>query len=390
MLIGVAVGLSAALAGTAPAATRVAGDDLAAGVELAGSRVVWGSTAPDGSLEVRSAVPGAAPVTLFAYGPLPVPSKQALGGLAASATHLAVVRVASRVTGRPGRASRSEVAPAGPPSAASTTLVAGPLGGPFLHVAGHRGARQAGRSCRAATDPSEPVLWGSRLAYLEVATTCTRRGPRLRDRVVVRDLARPAAAPRVVAKGTPYWAGGEPRVGLGAVRLAGRYLAWQETRPFSRDLIAAKVVDLREARIVRTIHAAPGGERGDLLEWFDVAPDGSLVVSFQKDASGHALALLDRAGRGGTVEMRPPRGTFGYEPSTSAVSYRGGRIAFVGETGRNEFGLVLARRAGNPSPLARFTEDRPVVGDPAWTGTYAAWASRRGKTTTIWRSGPHR
>jgi hypothetical protein len=68
MLIGLAVVLSAALAGTAPAATRVAGDDVAAGVELAGSRVVWGSTAPDGSLEVRSAVPGAAPVTLFAYG----------------------------------------------------------------------------------------------------------------------------------------------------------------------------------------------------------------------------------------------------------------------------------------------------------------------------------
>jgi hypothetical protein len=194
----------------------------------------------------------------------------------------------------------------------------------------------------------------------------------------------------VVAKGTRYWPGGEPRVGLGAVRLAGRYLAWQETRPFSRDLMSAKVFDVRTGRIARTVHEAPGGERGDVLEWFDVGPDGSLVVSFQKDASGHALALLDRAGRGGTVEMRPPRGTLGYEPSTSAVSYRGGRIAFVGETGRNEFGLVLAGRAGNPSPLARFTEHRPVVGDPAWNGTYAAWASRRGKTTTIWRSGPHR
>ena len=145
------------------------------------------------------------------------------------------------------------------------------------------------------------------------------------------------------------------------------------------------MLDLRAGRVVRTVRAAPGGARGDILEWFAVGPDGSLVVSYQKEETGHGLALLPRGGGGGALDVRPPRGTSGYEPSTVAVALRGRRIAFVGETGRSEFGLVVARRTGTPAPLARFTGARPVVGDPAWNGRYAAWASRRGKTT-IWRT----
>jgi hypothetical protein len=377
-----------ATAGVAQAATPVARDDVTAGVALAGPRVVWGSTTPGGGLEVRSGAPGSAPITLFAFPPPRRPSTHLLGGIAASATHLAIVRTASRATGKAPKIGAASDVSLGvvQPGESSTTLVAGPLGGPFLHVAGRRGPKLGGRSCRTATAPSGPVLSGSVLAYLETETTCPRGGPRLRDRIVVRDLARPAEPPRVVARGRPYWPGGEPRVSLGDVRVAGRYVAWQETHPGHLELSRAKVLDLRTRRVVRVVTKAPGGDLGDLIEWFAVGADGSLVVSYQKDETGHGLALIDRRGRAGPVEMRPARGDRGYEPSSVAVSYLAGRIAFLAETGRGEFGFVLARRTGTAAPLARFTAGRPIIGDPAWNGTYAAWASRRGRTTTIWRA----
>ena len=384
--------LSVAGVGSAPAAVPVARDDVAAGLALAGEQVVWGSRAPGGGLEVRAAAPGGPATTLFAFPPTPGPGRQAFGGIAASDTHLAIVRVASRSSGPQGPVgtarSASEIPAALGTGTSKTTLVAGPLGGPFLHVAGRRGPSNG--ACRSATYPSQPVVWGSRLAYLESVNRCTPRGERVRDRIVVSDLARPGAAARVVARGTWHWPGSEARRGVDAVRMAGRYLAWQEIRPLRRALITAKVVDLRRGRVVRSVTRAPGGDAGDILEWFAVGVDGSLVLSFQPDASGHALALLDAAGEGGQVRLRPPLGTRGYEPATVTVSYRRGRIAFLAQTGRNEFGLVLARRRDSPAPLARFTDARPVVADPAWNGTYAAWASRRGRTTTIWRSGPFR
>ena len=373
----------------------VARDDVIAGPVLAGSRVVWGSTEPGGAIVVRAGAPGAAPTSLFTFAPLDAPSEQVFGGIAASATHLAMVRAASRPTGDPepvGEMRRDSTSEIGviANSAGSTTLVAGPLGGPFLKVSGRRAPRVPGRRCRPAVNPSGPALWGSVLAYVENETLCTRDGERVRDRIVVRDLARPAAPPRVVARGTPSFPGAEPRVSVGTVRLAGRYVAWQEIRMIEHSETRARVLDLRSGRIVRTVDRGPGGEPGDVLEWFDVGPDGSLVVSFQPDAEGHALALVDRRGRAGTVTTRPPSGAGGYEPPTVVASYRRGRIGFIAETGRDEVGLVLARRTGLAAPLARFRPGNELVGEPAWNGVYAAWASRRRGTTTIWRSGPHR
>jgi hypothetical protein len=375
-----------AVADVAAAAVPIARDDVDAGLALAGSRVVWGSTAADGSLRVRAGDGSGPPVTLFAFPPTRRPTTQALGAVAASSTHLALVRHARRPAGEPAPVgelrSGVEVLAGG---AGSTTLIVGPLGGPFLHLAGTRGATRPD-GCEPSTSPSEPVISGTQLAYLETVTRCTRRGARQHEQIVLYDLARPRAGPRVVAHGTSAWLGAEPRVDVGAVRLAGRYVAWQETYPAHLERSSAKVLDLRSGRVVRTVRRAPGGSLGDILEWFAVGRDGSLVVSYQKDETGHGLALVPRDGRAGPVEVRPPRGDFGYEPTTFAVAYRRGRIAFVGETGEDEFGLVLARRTGIPSPLARFTAARPIVGDPAWNGAYATWAARRGRTTTIWRA----
>ena len=307
------------------------------------------------------------------------PGEQSLGGLAPSSTHLAFVRSESRRVAR----AASEAAPPAEPRAGSTTLVAGPLGGPFVRVAGSSGAPG---ECRPGASPSEPALSGSVLVYVKVEITCTRSGERLRDHVVVHDLDRPFSSRRVIASGTRYWPGSEPRVGLSTVRVAGRYVAWQENR-HPLTLGNARVFDLRAGRVVRTVRAAPGGSRGDILEWFAVGRDGTLVVSYQKDASGHALALLPPSGPGRPVEMRPPTGTFGYSPRPSRCpTATAGSPSSARPAGRVR--LRPRPPAGARRRPRRYTADRPIVADPAWSGRYAAWASRRGRTTTIWRSGP--
>lgn len=376
---GLAVLLLAAGTGPADAETRVvARAELVAGPQLAGGFIVWGERARDGGLVVRRGAPGRRPGSLFRFAaPTQRRTSLSLDGLAASATHLAMVRTASLTLGP---SASSIVAPDEPPRASSTSLVAGPLGGPFVRVAGRREPRTRG-GCEPGTTPREPALAGTLLVFVEAEVRCGGGGERVVERIVLVDLAHLERGRRVVAAGSSYPAGGEPRRGVGRPRVAGHYVAWQADRVTRRgNEGGARVLDLRSGRIVQSVDRVEGGSRGDILEWFAVGADGTLVLSFQPDAAGHRLALRRRDGRTRVLPELLPSGIGDYEPSFAAVSHAGGRTAFVGADGA----FVVRGRA--PRTLARFTAARPLVGDPSFDGRFAAWASRRGGRTTIYRA----
>lgn len=348
---------------------------LVAGPQLAGGAVVWGERTSGGGLVVRRGLPGQGPADLFRFAaPADRRATLALDGLAASASHLAIVRTATvRLAG-----SASEAPAPSAPAASSTSLVAGPLGGPFVRIAGRRGPTNVG-GCEARATPREPALSGSLLLFVESETSCTRRGERELDRIVLVDLAHLERGRRVLATGTPSFPGGEPRRGVGSPRVAGRYAAWQISRQTRQGgESAARVVELRSGRVVQSVDRVAGGSRGDILEWFAVGADGTLVLSFQPDADGHRLALRRRDGSTRILPQLLPSGAGDYEPATVAVSLAGRRIAFVGQDGA----FVLAG-AGPPRTITRFTAARRLVGDPAFDGRHAAWASREGRRTTV-------
>ena len=371
--------LAGAAAAPAPAATAVARSvRLAAGPEVAGSSIVWGQPTAHGGLAVRAARPGRRPRTLFRWAPPERPTRLVLTGLAASATHVAMARTAV-VDGpdRPALAA-SEGVVLSEPAASATVLMAGPLGGPFRRIAGRRGPRTAG-GCRPQMIPSEPALSGSRLVYLEVERRCTAGGEQLVDRIVIADLARPGRPPRVLATGTPYFAGGEPARGLSSPRIAGHYVAWQIDRPAGS---AARAVDLRTGRVVQSVGRVRGGDRGDILEWFAVAADGALVLSFQPDARGHALAVRRPGGSTRVLPQRLPSGSSGYEPGSAWAAAEGGCVAVVG--GLRRFGLWVTDRGGRGRAIATFDAARPLAGDPSFDGRRAAWALGSPRRATIY------
>jgi len=351
----------------------VARAPLVAGPELAGASVVWGERFRGGGLVVRSGAPGRRPADLFTFAAPQQGTQLSLDGLAASASHLAMVRSAFRPFGR---SAESFAAPVRALGGVSTTLVAGPLGGPFVKVSGSRGLAVS-KDCRPAVVPSEPALSGATLVFFETVITCPRTGERLFERIVVVDLARPGSR-RVVAEGSEYFFGGEPRVALRAPRVAGDRVAWQVERQTRRGGMGEVwTVDLgargSRARRVRTV------ADGDVLEWFAAGADGSLAVSSADDGGLHRLALRRRGGRTSTLPQILPSGSGGYEPRTSAVGLARGRLAFVDQDGR----LLVTDGAGRGPAVARFSQDRDLVGDFAFDGRHVAWAEQAGGRPAI-------
>jgi hypothetical protein len=325
------------LAPAAFAAQLVARGDIDRGPQLARDRVVWVS-----GLEVKSAVPGEPPTTLFRFArPVP-PTEVAITDLAVSATHLAIGRSAFTPTAR----QASEVPLPPRQGASSATLVAGRLGGPFTLV---------------TKTGTEAVLSGSRLAYVDTVA----RGSREREEIVVVDLDRPARR-RTVAVGSWEPAGVEHRRSVGTVRIAGRFVAWRLLRG---AYSYARVMDLRTGRVRRVDRIE---EAGDVLEWFAVSPNGALAVTY---GALHELATVDARGRIRKLAIHMPNSIGRDEPGTTSLAYVGGRVAYVDEN----FRFLL-------TAPARLIAKRRFVGEPDFNGTYAAWATRG----AVWRAGPFR
>jgi len=319
----------------AHAAERVAGDvALEAGPVVAGAQVLWAERSADGSVAVRSG--GGATVFRFAP-PGRADTSLRLTALAASGGYVAFAH--------------------------SVSVVAGRLRGPFFRVAGSRRPATPG-GCRAGAHPNDLALSGARLVVLELIVSCTRAGVKVRDRLVLIDLRRPAAHPRVLAQGSRQDPGLEPRRALDAPRIGGRYVAWlQSDVPDART--TAVLADLRGRRLAAVTAPVPGAD--DVLDWFALQSDGSMALSFHREDGNHGLAWRPR--RGDPVVLPGRLG------DAVSVGFAGGRVAYV----RGD-GLVLAGRTGPVRHLA----PGPLLAGPVWNGRVAAWATGARDAATIW------
>lgn len=397
------VAATAAAPSAAIAAPRalVRGVDLQTPPVLSGERVLWGERTAGGGLAVRAAG-GAGPRTLFRFAAPSPPTRLRFGALDASETHVAFVRVAFRPTGGPaprsgsaarargagGSAGRSDIAPrargGGAPSdsvapaedeATRSTLLAGPLGGPFALLSGRGGAPPGRGGCRAGrVEPREVAVSGPRVLWTETVTACGPRGERVRDRLLVADLRRGPAA-RVLFSSPAYPPGAEPPVSASRPRLAGRFAAYRRDRP-GRATSNGVVVDLRTGR--RRL------ERGNLLEWFAVAPDGALVTSRHTPDGSHELTLrAPRRGGAPPTVLGPLGGGFGGpEERLPVVAAAGRRVAFVAVTDRPR--LVVAGRDGGRRTVTTLGPRRRLRMGFDFDGRRVAWATGPPARATIW------
>lgn len=345
---------------------------------LAGPHVLWGERDTDGALVVRAAR-GSGARALFRFAPPARRTRLAFGALDASPTHVAFVRTAATgPTGPVGvqidQAAGTVVAP--PAGGRSVSLVAGPLGGPFVVLSGRPGARATSRGCRAGqVSPQEIAVSGSRVLWTESVTSCARTGELVTDRLVVRDLRAEARPPRELARSLAYDPGVEPPFTFSSPRLTGRFAAYQRERP-ADAITTGVVIDLER-----------GGrrlERGNLLEEFAVAGDGALVTSTHSPDGSHRLTLR-AADRGGAapVALGPLGGGFGGpEEGIGHVATGGGRIAFVRVTDRPR--LVIADRAGRARPVTTFGPSHRMTTGFDFDGRRVVWATTRRGRSTIW------
>ncbi|HEX8123739.1 MAG TPA: hypothetical protein VF549_20985 [Solirubrobacteraceae bacterium] len=250
-----------------------------------------------------------------------------IGGLAASGSHVAVLRGYESCDRDPrfGCVLRSE-------------LLVGRHGGPLRVVA------EDPRMC--SFDRDSIATSGRRLAYLE----CGRGGLRL----VVRHVARPGA--RIVARGLGLR---EAQPGSARVRLAGRFVAWQDG--LTPAIVVHDLVGGRRAFAIRM-------RRKEISGW-DLAADGAIVLA-AGPRSGSRRGVRHRLSYASPRRPRPRPLGIGAQPGE--VRVHGDRFAFVSAAGE----LTLASRRGGRRAVERFDARRLLLGFDLGRGILA-WAEQR-------------
>jgi hypothetical protein len=315
---------------------------LASAPAVGGDRVLWGRyrSVPedrDGRRPVFAALAAFDGGSVAAVR-LPAPrvgrrtlgmEENVLGGLAASGSHVAVLRGYESCDRDPrfGCVLRSQ-------------LLVGRHGGPLRVVAED--------PAMCSFDRDSIATAGRRLAYLE----CGRRDLRL----VVRDVSGPGAGVRVVARGLGL-RGAQP--GSARVRVAGRFVAWQDG--LTPAIVVHDLVRGRRAFAIRM-------PREEISGW-DLAADGAVVFA-AGPRSGSRRGVRHRLAYASPRRPRPRALGIGARPGE--VGVHGDRFAFVSAAGE----LTVASRGGGRRAVERFDEQRLLLGFDLGRGVLA-WAEQR-------------
>jgi hypothetical protein len=339
-------GLVLVLALTAPsaAADTIAPSAVTDGPVLAGDRAVWADVTPSDAVRLLTMRPAGRPAVARRWEQPSAPgSNRAVWSVAAGGSR------AAAIVGTCTHSGGYELARCAPHA----------FSGPFARLRGPRLPERVARRCRRdVRNPREVAVSGRWRAVL-VERFCPSLGIEslgARRRIEVRGGGRRLQIPAGNVHG---------------LRLAGRYLAWQQG--FGR----AVLYDLRRGERVRRVGSARRSAGG-----VDVQADGTIAFTRFEGAGRTCVTTISRAGAervvacraesvGGSNAQTGGSGGIGPDPT---VAIAAGRVLYA------RFGqeLVLQRPGGEPAVLARFNPARVQrVGGFDLGPDAAVWARQR-------------
>ena len=342
LLAGLVLGL--ALAAPAAAADTTARSAVTDGPVLAGDRAVWADVTPSDAVRLLTMRPAGRPAVARRWEqPSGRRSNRDVWSIAAGGGRAATI---VGTCTHPGGYELARCAPRA-------------FSGPFARLRGPRLPERVGRRCRRDVRSPREVAVSGRWRAVLVERFCPSLG--------IESLA---ARRRIEVRG----GGRRLEVPVGNVhglRLAGRYLAWQEG--FGR----AVLYDLRHGERVRRVGSARRSAVG-----VDVQADGTIAFTRFEGGGRTCVTTISRVGVEREVACRvesiggssAQTGGSGGAGPEATVAIAAGRVLYA----RYGYELVLQRPGGEEAVLARFPPARlQRVGGFDLGPDAAVWARQR-------------